>query len=36
MIKEVIKADGSIEKFDLDKLSKWASMRLRLEEIGVS
>lgn len=24
MIKEVIKADGSIEKFDLDKLSKWA------------
>ena len=24
MIKEVIKADGSVEKFDLDKLSKWA------------
>jgi ribonucleoside-diphosphate reductase alpha chain len=24
VIKEVIKADGSIEKFDLDKLSKWA------------
>ena len=24
MIKEVIKANGSIEKFDLDKLSKWA------------
>ena len=24
MIKEVIKADGSIEKFNLDKLSKWA------------
>ena len=24
MIKEVIKAEGSIEKFDLDKLSKWA------------
>lgn len=24
MIKEVIKADGSIEKFDLEKLSKWA------------
>ena len=24
MIKEVIKANGSVEKFDLDKLSKWA------------
>ena len=24
MIKEVIKDDGSVEKFDLDKLSKWA------------
>ena len=24
MIKEVIKADGSIEKFDLEKLSRWA------------
>ena len=24
MIKEVIKASGNIEKFDLDKLSKWA------------
>lgn len=24
MIKDVIKADGSIESFDLDKLSKWA------------
>ncbi|MEG2307273.1 MAG: hypothetical protein RSB94_08035, partial [Erysipelotrichaceae bacterium] len=24
MIKEVIKASGSVEKFDLDKLSKWA------------
>lgn len=24
MIKEVIKANGSIEKFDLDKLSRWA------------
>ena len=24
MIKEVIKADGSVEPFDLDKLSKWA------------
>lgn len=24
MIKEVIKADGSVEKFDLDKLGKWA------------
>jgi len=24
VIKEVIKADGSVEKFDLDKLSKWA------------
>ena len=24
MIKEVIKSDGSIEKFDLEKLSKWA------------
>src|SRR5574344_989712 len=24
MIKEVIKDNGSVEKFDLDKLSKWA------------
>ena len=24
LIKDVIKADGSIESFDLDKLSKWA------------
>lgn len=24
MIKEVIKADGSVEKFDLEKLSRWA------------
>ena len=24
MIKEVIKDAGSVEKFDLDKLSKWA------------
>lgn len=24
MVKEVVKADGSVEKFDLDKLSKWA------------
>ena len=24
LIKEVIKADGSVEPFDLEKLSKWA------------
>ena len=35
-IKEVIKADGSVEKFDLDKLSKWAKYASKVGEIGVS
>lgn len=30
MIKEVIKADGSVEKFDLEKLSRWAKYASKL------